>query len=389
MKGSSLKAVWHDSLAELDPGEWNRLAEGVATPFLDWEWLRLMEASGSTTARTGWIPCHLTLRARSELVAAAPLYIKTHSAGEFVFDHAWADVASRLGKPYYPKIVGMSPFTPMIGYRFLSAEGVDEAEVTARMLGEIERFAHGHGLAGCSFHFVDPGWADRVTGEGYSAWAHQSFAWQNEGYRDFEDFLARFNSNQRRNIRRECRGLEERGVHVEMIPGPELAREHYDRMYAFYTRTNARFGPWGCKYLTRGFFQGLPDQFAHRLVFATAFAAGRRAPVGMSLLAAKGPRLYGRYWGCETDIDFLHFAACYYTPIEWAIARGLQHFDPGMGGTHKLRRGFRAVANHSLHRFFDATLRRVMEMNIDAINRYEQDEIDALNGERPLRRAQG
>jgi predicted N-acyltransferase len=228
-----------------------------------------------------------------------------------------------------------------------------------------------------------------VADAGYSAWAHQSFAWENEGYRSFEDYLARFNSNQRRNILRERRTLEASGVRVEMVPGAELAREHYDRMYAFYTRTNARFGPWGCKYLTRAFFQGLPDHFARRLVFAAAFTADRSSPVGMALLAVKGPRLYGRYWGCETDVGFLHFTACYYRPIEWAIARALRHFDPGMGGAHKLRRGFKAVANHSLHRFFDAGLRRVMEMNIEAINRYEEDEIEALNADRPLRKPQG
>jgi len=387
--GSSYKAVWLDTLDDVDRGEWNRLADRIATPFLDWEWLRLMEVSGSTTARTGWIPHHLILRSGAGLVAAAPLYIKTHSAGEFVFDHAWADVAARLGKPYYPKLVGMSPFTPMIGYRFLIAEGVDEAAATARMLGEIDRHARRHGLAGCSFHFVDPGWTDGILREGYSAWAHQSFAWENEGYRSFEDFLARFNSNQRRNIRRERRGLAQNGVRVEIIPGSELAHEHYERMYAYYVRTNARFGPWGCKYLTRAFFQGLRDQFGHRLVFAAGFAQDGTPPVGMSLLAAKGPRLYGRYWGCERDIDFLHFAACYYLPIEWAITHGVQHFDPGMGGAHKLRRGFKAVANHSLHRFFDPILRRVMEMNIDAINRYEQDEIESLNEDSPLRRAQG
>ena len=387
MEVSSLKAVWHDSLAGVDPGQWNRMADRIETPFLDWEWLRLMETSGSTAAATGWIPRHLLLWSGSELAAAAPLYVKVHSAGEFVFDHAWAEVAGRLGKPYYPKLVGMSPFTPMIGYRFLLAEGLDEAETTARMLDEIERFGLRHGLAGCSFHFVDPAWADRVASAGYSAWAHQSFAWENEGYRSFEDYLARFNSNQRRNILREQRALAARGVRVEMIPGGDLAREHYDRMYAFYARTNARFGPWGCRYLTRAFFQGLPDHFARRLVFAAAFVGKSASPVGMSMLAAKGSRLYGRYWGCATEVDFLHFAASYYRPIEWAIAHGLRHFDPGMGGAHKLRRGFKAVANRSLHRFFDAGLRRVMEANIATINRHEEEAIESLNAERPLRQS--
>src|SRR5512139_1681274 len=144
MKGLSYRAVWHDSLTGVDSRQWNRLADRLATPFLDWEWLWLLEASESTAAATGWIPRHLLLWSGSELAAAAPLYVKVHSAGEFVFDHAWAEVAGRLGKPYYPKLVGMSPFTPMIGYRFLMAEGLDEAETTARMLDEIERFGLRH-----------------------------------------------------------------------------------------------------------------------------------------------------------------------------------------------------------------------------------------------------
>jgi hypothetical protein len=291
-----------------------------------------------------------------------------------------------LGKAYYPKLVGMSPFTPMIGYRFLIAPGLDEIGLTGRMLEEIDRYCRYHGLSGSSFHFVDPTWGEMLETHGYCAWTHQSFVWENEDYATFEDYLSGFNSNQRRNIRRERRELARRGIRVEMIPGAELPRDFYDRMYAFYARTNDQFGPWSCKYLTRDFFTGLPKHFSKRLVFAAAFENDRpQVPIGMSMLVAKADQLYGRYWGCSREIEFLHFDVCYYRPIEWAIDQGINVFDPGMGGGHKLRRGFKAVANRSLHRFMDSTLRQIMERNMNAINRMEQANITALNQELPLR----
>jgi len=149
---------WAPSISDIDRDEWDALAKPLPTPFLEWDWLRLMELSGSTTAQTGWLPHHLTVRHGSNLVAAAPMYIKGHSAGEFVFDHMWADVAGRMGIQYYPKIVGMSPFTPMIGYRFLFAPGEDLPYLTAAMVAEIERLCRRYNLSGSSFHFVDPQW---------------------------------------------------------------------------------------------------------------------------------------------------------------------------------------------------------------------------------------
>ncbi len=170
-----------------------------------------------------------------------------------------------------------------------------------------------------------------------------------------------------------------------MIPGDELLRELYERMHLFYTRTNDQFGPWGCKYLTGDFFSLLPEHFRKRLVFAVASDGGRRDPIGMALLVTKAGHLYGRYWGCAREVEFLHFEACYYRPIEWAVASGIRQFDPGMGGGHKLRRGFKAVANYSLHRFMDPVLRQIMERHIGAINRLEHEEIAALNRNLPLR----
>jgi hypothetical protein len=385
MPGSDLKFKWVQRLSDVKREEWNALALPLETPFLEWDWLQLMEASGSTGAETGWTPCHLTAWSGRDLVAAAPLYVKTHSAGEFVFDHAWADVAERLNRNYYPKLVGMSPFTPMNGYRFLMAPGLDEAALTAGLLEEIERFCQHHALGGCGFHFVDPNWVDAVAPRGFCPWAHQSFVWENESLLNFEDYLSRFKANQRRNIRRERRRLTEQGIRVDMISGEDLPRELYGQMHLFYTRTNDQFGPWGCNYLTREFFTLLQGRWRKRLVFAVASDGIRREPIGMALLVAKAGNLYGRYWGCAQEVEFLHFEACYYRPIEWALASGIRKFDPGMGGGHKLRRGFKAVPNYSLHRFMDPVLRQVMERHIGGINRLELEEIAALNRHLPLR----
>ncbi|MGD2185640.1 MAG: GNAT family N-acetyltransferase [Desulfobacterales bacterium] len=384
---SLFRLAWVKSIAEVDQIDWDALAEPLPTPFLEWEWLRQMELSGSTTAETGWLPQHLTVWSQNQLVAAAPLYIKGHSAGEFVFDHAWADVANRLKIPYYPKLVGMSPFTPMIGYRFLIAQGQDEEGLTALMIGEIEDFCRRHHICSCSFLFVDPDWRQQMTNYGFNSWLHQSFEWQNLGYQSFDDYLTAFNSNQRHNIKRERKSIASQGVTIKIFQGDEIPLTYFSKIYPFYERTNDKFGPWSCKYLNNSFFTGLAGSYRHRCVFVAAFdKTNVESPVGMSLLVRKQDQLFGRYWGCSKEVNHLHFNACYYSPIEWAIARGIKRFDPGMGGYHKIRRGFMAIGNHSLHRFFDQQLDHIMKAHIGEINRLEQEHIDELNGELPFAR---
>jgi predicted N-acyltransferase len=179
--------------------------------------------------------------------------------------------------------------------------------------------------------------------------------------------------------------LEKQGVFVKTFTGKDIPNTFFSLMYSYYERTNDKFGPWGCKYLTKSFFEGLCHHFGHRLLFVTAFEENdSSSPLGMSLLVTKGDQLYGRYWGCARRVNSLHFNTCYYTPIEWAIANGIHRFDPGAGGAHKIRRGFTAVSNHSLHRFYDPGLQRIMQTHIDEINRLEQEQIDALNHEMPF-----
>ncbi|CAB5087524.1 FIG110192: hypothetical protein [Olavius algarvensis associated proteobacterium Delta 3] len=384
---ASYTIEWIRKIADIDQSQWDALAVPLDTPLLEWDWLSLMERSGSISPKNGWLPNHLVVRRGRKLAAAAPLYIKGHSAGEFVFDHAWADVAGQLEIPYYPKLVGMSPVTPAVGYRFLVAPGEDERGITQLMMRQIDKFCRRHGVSGCSFLFVDPAWRPLAESFGYLGWKHQSYLWRNPGFNGFDDYLARFNSNQRRNIKRERRALRDKGVRLVPFVADEIPKDFFSLIYRFYERTNDRYGPWGCKYLSESFFKGLYDRYRHRLLFIAAYdTQSNGVPIGMSMLLWKGARLYGRYWGSFDEVPYLHFNTCFYDPINWAIANGVQEFDPGAGSPHKLRRGFEATPNFSLHRFFDLRLDRIFKTYIDDINRMEQEQIDDLNRQLPFAR---
>ena len=376
---------WIGSMAQIDREAWDRLSLPLDTPFLEWEWLHQLEASGSIVPQAGWLPQHLTLWEGERLIAAAPLYVKGHSAGEFVFDQPWAEVAARFGIRYYPKLVGMSPVTPVVGYRFLMAADVDSEQVTRLMVAAIDRFSMTHGLSGCSFLFVDPSWGQGLAAHGFTGWLHQSFAWENPGFGTFSDYLSIFKANQRRNIRRERSAMEAAGLQLRVLAGEEIPSAYLPLMYRYYEDTNERYGPWGCKYLTADFFESIHARYRHRLVLAVASRTARRdEPLALAMLLRKGSRLYGRYWGCRRPLKALHFNTCYYAPIEWAIQRGIQRFDPGAGSSHKLRRGFQAVGNYSFHRFYDPRLIEIMAAHMNEINTMEQEHIDTLNRSLPF-----
>lgn len=375
---------WIHQVSDVAPEQWDALAKPLATPFFEWDWLHALESSGSATPRAGWLPSHLTVWKGSELVAIAPLYQKKHSYGEFVFDHEWANVAYQLGIEYYPKLLGMSPFTPAEGYRFLIALGEDEDQLTHLMVSEIDHFCDRHNISGCNFLYVDPDWQNHMERLGFVPWLHHSYVWQNENYQTFDDYLQAFNANQRRNIKRERKAMGKAGVEMQVLAGDDIPKSYFSLMYEFYSDTCDKFGWWGSKYLTRRFFEQLSQCFKDRVVFAAAFAEGIKKPIGMSFCLTKGDRLYGRYWGASHDIDKLHFNACYYSPIEWAIEHNIKIFDPGAGGRHKKRRGFPARPNYSLHRFYNKRMDDILKGNIDMINRLEQRQIDAMNQDLPF-----
>jgi len=377
--------AWHQAIADFDRADWDALAKPLATPFLEWEWLNNLETSGSATGRTGWQPCHLAVRRDRQLVGFAPLYLKGHSYGEFVFDHQWADLAHRLGVRYYPKLLGMTPFTPATGYRFLIAPQEDEDEVTEVMVAAIDHFCTRNGISGCNFLFVDPHWRLVMERHGFSSWLHHGYIWSNRNFQTFDDYLQVFNANQRRNIKRERKAVEKANLRVETHVGEAIHHALFPQIYTFYSSTCDKFF-WGSKYLTRKFFEQLYPNYAERVVLVAAYHEdwGDRKPVGLSFCLRKGDNLYGRYWGCLEEFNCLHFEACYYKPIEWGIAEGIQQFDPGAGGRHKKRRGFPATPNHSLHRFYDERMSKILHAYIQEINEMEQQEIDAINQELPF-----
>ncbi|NJN60053.1 MAG: N-acetyltransferase [Leptolyngbyaceae cyanobacterium SL_5_9] len=377
--------AWINKLAEVPQAEWDALALPLKTPFLEWEWLNNMETSGSATAKAGWLPNHLTVWRDRTLIAAAPLYLKGHSYGEFVFDHQWADLSQRLGVQYYPKLLGMSPFTPAEGYRFLIAPNEDEDEITELMVEAIDHFCTRNRVSGCNFLYVDPQWRTVMERHGFVRWLHHSYIWQNQGYQTFDDYLGAFNANQRRNIKRERKSVEKAGLRLTVLTGDEIPKSLLSQMYDFYGDTCDKFGWWGSKYLTRRFFEQLYPRYCHRVALVAAYDEQGQRPVAMSFCLTKGDQLYGRYWGCLEEFDSLHFDACYYTPIEWAIAHNIQTFDPGAGGRHKKRRGFPATPNHSLHRFYDSRLSQILNSYIGEVNRLEQQEIDAINLDLPFK----
>jgi uncharacterized protein len=377
--------TWHNHIKEIPRQAWDALAMPLKTPFLEWTWLHNLEVTGCATARTGWLPNHLAIWQGQTLVAAAALYVKGHSYGEFVFDQQWADLAHRLGVDYYPKLLGMTPFTPAEGYRFLIAEGEDELALTQIMLREIDHFCARHQLPGCSFLFVDPTWQAMIEPLGFAAWMHHSYIWRNSTYASFEDYLTSFNANQRRNIKRERKAVAQAGLEMRILEGAEIPAHLFPLIYHFYSDTCDKF--WGgSKYITAKFFQELHHCYAERVVLVAAYPEGQQhRPLAMSFCLRKGERLYGRYWGCDREIDSLHFEACYYSPIEWAIAQNIQVFDPGAGGRHKQRRGFPATPNYSLHRFYEPKLSQIFNGYIGEINRQEQDHIQELNQDLPFK----
>ncbi len=355
------------------------MATALKTPIMEWQWLHEMEISGSIAPQTGWLPRHLTVWQADRLVGAAPLYIKTHSQGEFVFDQWWAKWAEESGIQYYPKLIGMSPATPAVGYRFLIAPEADSRKIQQVMFAAVDGYCRDNGLSGSHFLFVDPNWQQETAWNGWTGWRHQSFLWENRDCHTFDDYLKPFKSIQRRNIRRERQRLDRAHITIHAMTGNTIDPDWADRMYDYYLNTNAQYGPWAARYFNADFFRGIFKRYRDRLLLFAAHQNGQPEPLALSLLVYKGSQLIGRYWGSASPVKDLHFNMCFYEPIQWAIDHGITAFDPGAGSAHKLYRGFRAVANTSLHKFHHPVLKDLFNRFIQNINAIEQANIEELN----------
>ena len=334
-----IEARLGQAVGDLPAAQWDALAGG--NPFVSHAFLTAMEDSGSVGLGTGWSPAPLTIAgADGGLIAAMPSYLKAHSQGEYVFDHAWADAWHRAGGSYYPKLQIAAPFTPATGPRLLLA---DPALATP-LLRAAEQLCEANGLSSAHATFIAPDQVALFEAAGWLLRSDLQFHWINRGYASFDDFLAALSSRKRKDLRKE-RAAAQSGVEIRALIGAEIREEHWDAFWEFYQDTGAR--KWGQPYLTRKAFSLLGERMAERIVLVLAYADGQ--PVAGALNFIGPDALYGRYWGARIEKPFLHFELCYYQAIDLAIQLGLSRVEAGAQGGHKLARGYEPVETWSAH----------------------------------------
>lgn len=337
------------SISQVSARAWNALLRPGDAPVLRWEWLHAMEASGSAAPERGWVPMHFTLWDRDALVAAAPAYEKHHSMGEYVYDFGWAQAAQQLGVAYYPKLLVGLPLSPLTARRFITDAPAHRDALLDAMTGAArdERLSSVHVL------FPPAAEATALEHDGFFRRSTMQYHWRNPGYRDWSDFLSRFDSKRRHQLKRERGAAATQGIAIRTVRSAELTDAHAELAWRFYEATASRHA-WGPVQLNRDFFHRVFAAMPDAIELVVAERNGKVIAGAFNLHDAT--RLYGRYWGCFEEHPFLHFNVCLYHSIDDAIARGLQVFEPGAGGEHKIARGFEPTEIHSVHRLFDARL---------------------------------
>lgn len=333
------------SVGTLPSAEWDALAGG--NPFVSHAFLTALEDSGSVGPGTGWTPAPITIHgADGRLAAALPAYLKDHSQGEYVFDHAWADAWQRAGGAYYPKLQIAAPFTPATGPRLLLADPA----LAQPLLRAAEQLCEANGLSSAHATFIDPVQLPQFDAAGWLLRSDIQFHWINRGFSSFDDFLAALSSRKRKDLRKE-RATAQQGVEIRTLTGAEIRAEHWDAFWHFYQDTGSR--KWGQPYLTRAAFTLLGERMAERILLIMAFAGGQAVAGALNFIGRVGSGnngvLYGRYWGAIVDKPFLHFELCYYQAIDAAIRLGLSRVEAGAQGPHKLARGYEPVQTWSAH----------------------------------------
>jgi predicted N-acyltransferase len=359
--GDELEVKLVQGIAGFDPASWDACV-GADQPCLSHAFLLALEESGSACRETGWLPVHLALEAGGRLLGCVPMYLKSHSYGEYVFDWGWANAYERAGGSYYPKLQVAVPFTPVPGPRLLTRPGGgDEVRgVLARgLIGAAEQ------LGVSSLHVTFCPEAERrcLAAAGLLERQGVQYHWRNRGYRSFDDFLGALKSSRRKTIRKERARIAEQGLNLEILTGAALTRAIWDQFYPFYRATVDK--RWGGAYLRKRFFYRLGETMPERVVLVMARHRGRYVAGALNLLGSE--TLYGRVWGCRQEFEFLHFEACYYQAIEFSITRGLARVEAGAQGPHKLQRGYEPVPTYSAHWIRDRGFR-------DAVERFLEEE---------------
>ena len=379
-------------IAELPAAEWDRLAG--ANPFVSHAFLSALEDSGSATRETGWLPQHLAVAGRDgRLIGAVPLYLKSHSYGEYVFDWGWADAYERAGGSYYPKLQACVPFTPVTGPRLLLPPEGERGAVAQTLMAGMLELARQTGVS--SLHVTFPTESEwRELGEaGFLLRTGLQYHWENRGYETFDDFLASLAARKRKAIKKERRSVAESGVRLRALTGGEIEPRHWDAFHRFYRATSEK--KWGPSYLTRDFFHLLGERLGERVVLI--LAEHDDTPIGGALNlvgedsdgSPGGGTLYGRNWGGVGHVKFLHFEACYYQAIDYAIRHGLARVEAGAQGEHKIQRGYLPSPTYSAHWIRDPSFRRAIADFLARERRAIDEEQNILESFAPFRKDEG
>lgn len=332
-------------IRDVDADAWNACA-GAVDPFVSYAFLDALEESGSATADEGWLPQHLVVEDDDGgVLACAPMYVKGHSYGEYVFDWSWASAFRRAGREYYPKLQCCVPFTPAGGPRLLVPPGADRPELQRVLLSAMLELAKRHKVSGVHITFCQEAEQELCAELGLLSRIGVQYHWHNDGYRTYDDFLGALLGRKRKALKKERRGALEAGLDIRRLSGADITSKHWDRFYQFYLRTIDR--KWASPYLTREFFEIVGATMGENVVLVVAEDDGE--PVAGALNFVGKEALYGRYWGCTEEHRFLHFELCYHQAIEHAIALGLKRVEAGAQGQHKIKRGYSAVPTYSAH----------------------------------------
>jgi predicted N-acyltransferase len=377
---TSLTLTLHAAIAEIAAADWDACA-GADNPFVSHAFLSALEDSGSADQREGWVAQHAVLRGEDrQVVAVAPMYAKTHSYGEYVFDHGWANALERAGGNYYPKLQVAVPFSPVPGPRLLRRP--DAGIPIAAFASAFQQACRSLDLSSVHVTFCTQ---EEWEGLGEAGWLQRlgmQFHWENAGYASFDDFLGALASRKRKVLRRERRDANAAGLTFQALSGDALTEAHWDSFYRFYTSTVDR--KWGGAYLTRRFFSLLSERLGDKVVLMMA-TQGRK-PVAGALNIAGADTLYGRNWGCRGDWPFLHFELCYYRAIDWAIEHGLRRVEAGAQGRHKIQRGYLPQPTYSAHWIAHTGLRRAVANYLEEERPQVRAEMADLAEQSPFRR---
>jgi uncharacterized protein len=372
-------------IGEIGAAAWDACANADAAtynPFVAYAFLKALEDAGCVGEGTGWLPRHLVLEDADGVIAGvAPCYVKGHSQGEYVFDHGWADAYGQAGGRYYPKLQMAVPFTPVPGPRLLVRPGADAAANEQVLASAAIEVARQNGLSSVHVTFLDKDAQQRLVGLGFLARTGQQFHWHNQGFEDFDDFLATFASRKRKSVRKERIEALAPGITIEHITGRDILEQHWDAFHEFYVDTGNR--KWGRPYLNRKFFSLIGQTMPERCLLVMAKRDGRYIAGALNMIG--GDCLYGRYWGAIEQHPSLHFEVCYYQAIDYAIAHGLARVEAGAQGEHKLARGYLPVETYSAHWIADPGLKRAVERFLKSERKMVAESNEALTEMGPYR----